>query len=172
MHDEKIERELVEEDAIWKDFRSSLDYFSKIDFLNSDFKRDVVDAGEIIIFAKDNILYLEKRYEYYEKNKEKMSVQELENLRYEILELMEHIEARLEDVDYFMQKLDSFDWESGIKKNINYNIRLIEELKKFLELVKEKYRILYDTLKMRTNYIKEGLLFLDLEIMMKKESGK
>jgi hypothetical protein len=100
-----------------------------------------------------------------------MSVQELENLRYEILELMEHIEARLEDVDYFMQKLDLFDWESGIKKSINHNIPLIEELKKFLKLVKEKYRILYDTLKMRTNYIKEGLLFIDLEIMMKKENG-
>ena len=172
MPDEKIDMESMEEVLIWKNFQSSLDYFSKIDYLNFDFRRDVVDAGKTMIYARDNMVQVEKRYEYYERNKKKLSIQQLKNIKYEILELMEHIRARLEDVDYFMQKLDSFDWKEGIRKNINADSEIIEDLSKFLKVIREKYEILYETLKIRANYIKEGLIFLDLEIMIKSENKK
>ncbi len=159
---------VMSEEEMWSSFKTSIDYFSRMDFLKSDFKRDVIDAGETLIYARDNIVELERKFEYYEKNKEKLTLEQLENLKYEISEMLEYISARMEDVDYFMQRLKDFDWKKGIRKDLS-DPELIEEVMKYLDIIKRKYEILYEMLQIREKRVREELLFLDLEILIKME---
>ena len=168
----KGERVRKKEENVWEDFRLSLNDFSKMDYFESCFKRDIIDAGETMIYAKDNILQFERRYEYYEKNRDYFNLQQLENLRYELLELTEHIEARMEDVNYFMQKLKSLDWERKIKKDVQGDPEMTKYLMDFLKIIKRQYEIVHEMLKIRMEYIKESIAFLDLEIMIKTEREK
>ena len=159
----------VSDEEVWSNFKTSIDYFSRIDFLKPEFKREVIDAGKTLIYARDNLIQLERKFEYYEENKEKLTVEQLENLRYEITHVLEHIWARMEDVDYFMQKLSTMDWKDGIRKSLSGDPELLEEVIRYLDVIKRKYEILYEIIQIREKHIRESLLFLDLEIMMKME---
>ena len=155
-----------EEKKRWDEFKRIEGELVKEDIFKPEFLEDLMDTSENMFSARDIISQMEEKYEFWEENHEEMKVEDAFNLIYEMTELMDFLTAKMEDIEYFLVKLEDVDWKDYLKTENNEEI---EELDNSLaNLIKEQYEILYQILRIRYESLEEHITFMTMEENDKK----
>ncbi len=152
-----IDYDTMEEEN-WKSFKEMIEKQKKEENFKSEFLEDMGDAGASMLHARELLIQLKEKSGYLKENNSKITREDAHALFYELKEGFEFLTAEIEDVKYFIEKLESADWNEWLKPTEPDEMDLLYSL---AELIKQQYEIIYQILMLRYSMLKSDIELIE-----------
>ena len=158
-----------EEEELKKNFKEtteSIKHILRLGIYKRDFSVNLRSFLFIVTAAREAVEIMEKKYEEYRELENEISIEEAEARVYELYELIDYVGERIEDLEYYEEKIMTVEWDEMITEE--EDDRLVSLEKRASKLYKESFRILIHIIYVKYEFLLERMKTIRIDLDSRK----